>query len=328
MFSNGITTSAIGSMDSIDLNFSFPEVTRVSNNKRDPLEKDPDHYRDFLVNSINLFIDFMGKYVQKNRSNPNLVPMIEAFLRRMEAQWSRYAYHIMGSSYYGFTGADSSWDYPLIEVKEKSVHDKTVKEYEDFARFSRDFYTLIMNQGKADMHDLNQLISIVLLGGYENIHYYIHTPEHTPRTADVTRDEFACRIDTRDVYQRRDHPTDFIQMGREPGETRSIENAHPFPLFVRLAGFIVKHPELSAQLTDTAVKAAVDRAVSEAMKAKVEAANAAFKASGNASQSVMGDSTFSAKGGRRTRRHKKRSGHKRSGHKRSGKRSGRKSRRR
>jgi hypothetical protein len=54
----------------------------------------------------------------------------------------------------------------------------------------------------------------------------------------------------------------------------------------------------------------------------------AFVKSGNASQSVIGDSTFSAKGGRRTRRHKKRSAHKRSGHKRSGKRSGRKSRRR
>ena len=61
-------------------------------------------------------------------------------------------------------------------------------------------------------------------------------------------------------------------------------------------------------------------------------ANKQFEASGNASHSVMGDSTFSAKGGRRTRskrsgkrsahnkrinkkRSNKRSGHKRSGHK-------------
>jgi len=336
MFSNGITTSAIGSMDSIEhiLNFSFPEVKSVSD-KADPLKNNPAHYRDFLVNSINLFIDFMGKYVQKNRSNPNLVPMIEAFLRRMETLWSVFSSKIMGSSYYGFNSVDlSSWYDTSIYPIERSVHDNTVKKDKDFASFSRDFYTLIRNQGRADMHDLNQLISIVLLGGYENIHYYIHTPEHTPGTADVTRDEFACRIDTRNVNQRRDYPTEFIQMGREPGETRSIKNADPFPLFVRLAGFIVKHPELSAQLTDTAVKAAVDRAVSEATakerEAKVEAANAAFKASGNDSQSVMGDSTFSAKGGRRTRRHKKRSAHKkRSGHnKRSGKRSGRKSRRR
>jgi hypothetical protein len=63
-------------------------------------------------------------------------------------------------------------------------------------------------------------------------------------------------------------------------------------------------------------------------KVKSLVADKQFLASGNASQSVMGDSTFSAKGGRRTRRHKKRSAHKRSGHKRSGKRSGRKSSRR
>jgi hypothetical protein len=43
----------------------------------------------------------------------------------------------------------------------------------------------------------------------------------------------------------------------------------------------------------------------------------AFVDSGNASQSVIGNSTFSAKGGRRSRRHKKRSG--KSGNKRSGK---------
>jgi hypothetical protein len=53
-----------------------------------------------------------------------------------------------------------------------------------------------------------------------------------------------------------------------------------------------------------------------------------FLASGNASQTVIGDSTFSAKGGRRTKRNKKRSGHKRSdkrSNKRSGKRSGKRS---
>jgi hypothetical protein len=57
---------------------------------------------------------------------------------------------------------------------------------------------------------------------------------------------------------------------------------------------------------------------------RVKSLVAEAEAAGNASQYVMGDSTFSAKGGRRTRRHKKRSG-KRSGH---NKRSGRKSRRR
>jgi hypothetical protein len=54
-------------------------------------------------------------------------------------------------------------------------------------------------------------------------------------------------------------------------------------------------------------------------KVKSLVADKQFLASGNASHYVMGDSTFSTKGGRRTRRHK-RSGHK----KRSGKRSGHK----
>jgi hypothetical protein len=58
-------------------------------------------------------------------------------------------------------------------------------------------------------------------------------------------------------------------------------------------------------------------------KVKSLVADKQFETSGNASQSVIGDSTVSAKGGRRTR--SKRSGHKRSGHKRSGhKRSGHK----
>jgi len=58
-------------------------------------------------------------------------------------------------------------------------------------------------------------------------------------------------------------------------------------------------------------------------KVKSLVADKHFLASGNASHYVMGNNTFSTKGGRRTRRHKKRSAHKRSG-----KRSGRKSRRR
>ena len=289
-------------MDSIEyiLNFSFPEVKSVSK-VRDPLEKDPSHYRDFLVKSINLFIAVMVKYVNEHRSDPNLVPMIEAFLRRMEAQWSRYSYKIMGSSYYGFTGANSSWDYELISVKETSVHDTNVIVDMDFDKFSKHFYSLIKEQGRGDMHDLNQLISIVLLGGYEKIRYYIDIPVHIPMSANIIKDPFAVRIDMRDGNQRSVYPTEFIQMGRSPGETQSIENAHPFPLFVRLAGFIVKHPELSAQLTDTAVNKAVDEAVSAAT-AKLEAVR---------------------HGGRRTRH--KRSGHKRSGHKRSGKRSNKRS---
>ena len=62
-----------------------------------------------------------------------------------------------------------------------------------------------------------------------------------------------------------------------------------------------------------------------ARNAVVENENAKFEASGNRSQSVIGASTISVKGGRRTRRHKKRSGHKRSNKKRSNKRSGKRS---
>jgi hypothetical protein len=329
-------------MDSIEsiLDFSFPEVIR------DPLQKDPSYYKDFLVNSINRFIAFMVKYVKDHRTTPNLVGLIEAFLRRMEAQWSMFSYKIMNSSYVGFTGADSSWEYELIDVKEKSDYDKNVKDDADFSNFSKEFYKLITQQGRDDMHDLNQLISIVLLGGYENIRYYIDKPQN--QSANVMSEHGASRIDMRDVNQRQ-HSL-FIQMHRSPGETQYIENAPIIPLFVRLAAFIVKTPEsteseLLSQLDKNAVGQAVDNAirVAEAKKAaaaaaaaaaaeaKVEAAHKAFEvseASGNASRSVIGADTISVKGGRRTRHKRsghKRSGHKRSGHKRSGKRSNKRS---
>ena len=50
---------------------------------------------------------------------------------------------------------------------------------------------------------------------------------------------------------------------------------------------------------------------------KSSVANKQFLSSGNAIQSVIGDRTFSRKGGRRTKRQKKRSNKKRSGNKRS-----------
>jgi hypothetical protein len=340
-------------MESI-LDFSFPEV------KRDPLQKDPSHYKDFLVNSINLFIAFMVKYVKDHRTTPNLVRLIEAFLRRMEAQWSLYSYRYFNSSY-GFAGVNSSWDNknisPVALSSKESADNKTVIDDTDFYRFSREFYNLIIQQGGNDMHDLNQLISIVLLGGYEKIYYYIDMPEYADQLAKVMSEHGAVRIDMRRMNGTRD-PTAFLQMHRSPGEMKYIENAPIIPLFVRLAAFIVKTPEsaeseLLLQLDKNAVGQAVDNAISvaeakkadaEAKKAeakraadeakraaaaaKVEAARKAFEASGDAAQSVIGEKLVNIKGGRRRTRHKKRSGHKKRSNKRSGKRSGRKSRRR
>jgi hypothetical protein len=166
------------------------------------------------------------------------------------------------------------------------------------------------------MHDLNQLISIVLLGGFKNISYYIHTPEHTPRTADVTRDKFACRIDTRDDEERSAHPTFFTQMGRDPGESWSIKNADLFifPLFVELAAVIVKHPELSEQFADS------DAAVDEAVDNAVADANVKWQKSKELKEFKQKKEQQAGKRRKRTRHahsgHKKRSGNKRSGNKR------------
>ena len=150
------------------------------------------------------------------------------------------------------------------------------------------------------MHDLNKLISIVLLGKYEP------------------------------------HGKKFSQVGHvSPSEFTfmSVENM-PIPLFERLAEFIIEHPELSSQL-DSAVDDAVDRVVGEASQkwkaAKVKAAEDAFIASGKASQSKIGEFIVSIEGGRRTKRHKKRSGKssgKRSGHKKHSKKQHRSNKRR
>lgn len=228
------------------------------------------------MKSIKLFIDVMVKYVNKHESDPNLVPNIEAFLRRMNAQWSRYYYQRMMGRY-----PSSSWDDEYID--EKSNYDENVKSDRDFHNFSKEFYALLNKPGS--MHDINQLISIVLLGAYENIRYYIgQIPVHIPKSAKIIGDSFAKGIDMRDERERYYHL--FRQIHQSPGETQCIENAPIIPLFVKLAGFIVKNPTLSAELTDTAVEKAVDEAVAQAKKADA-----------------------AAKGGRRTR-HKKRSGNK------------------
>jgi len=86
----------------------------------------------------------------------------------------------------------------------------------------------------------------------------------------------------------------------------------------------LKYAELNVQIDTEARKKMIgDFGTKFVPKRAYSDDEQAFVDSGNASQSVIGKNTFSAKGGRRTRRHKKRSGHKRSGHKRSGhKRSG------
>jgi hypothetical protein len=284
----------------------------------------------------------------------------------MEYQWSIYSYKF----FYSTIATKPEW----VELDVKYVSQAELKRNEeskddrDFQIFSRDFYRLIFAKHGGVMHDLNQLISIDLLGGYQNIDYYIDQPpfEHVPGKID--KSEYAMRIDKRPVDDKRLHR--FIQLGRNQHDSDTIENIPKIPLFVNLAGFIVKNPALVSQLNETAVGKAVDKAISEATakleankaiekakleaiekakleaieKAKLEAeqkerftkveqAHAAFEASekaGYAGQSVIGANTIPVKGGRRTKRQNKRSGHKRSGHKRSGhnKRSGHKSRRR
>jgi hypothetical protein len=326
-------TSATGSI----LDFSFPEVDR------DRLIKDPSHYKNFLVRSINLFIAFMVKYVNDNRSNPELVQMVEAFFRRMEAIWGLYSRRFFNGGYDKYI---PTWDDNLGNIVKSlypadGINNTTAINVREFQVFSRNFYKLINDLIKGlDMHDLNQLISIVLLGGYEKIHYYINDSEHALFLYKINKDHDVTRIDSRDrvdIDSKR-----FSQMGRKQNET--IANMPIIPLFIRLAAFIIKHPDQLSQLDDTAVNQAVDRAVSAATakfeaaaaaaqaerqakvdaaaaaaQAKVNTANQAFSVSGNAAQSVIGDKTFFTKGGRRTR-------HKRSGHKkRSGKRSNKRS---
>ena len=261
---------ATGSIGDI-LDFSFPEIIKH------PLMHDPSHYKDFLVNSINLFIAFMVKYVNEHRSDPNLVGLIEAFFRRMNAQWSRYYYQIMTN-----VSASSSWDYELISpvslYSKESADNKTVIDDRDFYIFSREFYKLINEQG--NMHDLNQLISVVLLGGYENIYYYIDKPTFITPLLAVKNAYGASRIVKR-IENENIENNRFSQLGHKSYET--ITNMPIIPLFVRLAAFIVRNPTQLSHLNDTAIEKAVDRAVSEATakleakKAVEEAASAAAK---------------------------------------------------
>jgi len=242
------------------LHFSFPEVESTF---YVPfiLDNDPAQYRNFLVKSIKLFIAFMVKYVKDHKSEPDLVPMIEAFLRRMEAKWADFSNR----------NTDSSWtDYDAVQRSTgvESINKKVIADT-DFHNFSIEFYKLIKDQGSDVMHDLNKLISIVLLGGFKNISYYIgEIPANIPSSAVIIRDRVATRIDMRNDEERRAHPTFFTQILRDPGESWSIKNADLFifPLFVELAAVIVKHPELSEQFADSdAVNQAVDEAVDKAV---------------------------------------------------------------
>ena len=266
---------AIGSIGDI-LDFSFPEIIK------DPLRHDPSRYKNFLVNSIKIFITFMVEYVNKNRSNPRLVKLIEAFFRRMAALWSFCSYRYFNSSNSNIAD-NSSWDNesirPVSFSSEESDDNTTVINDGDFHMFSREFYKLITQQG--DLHDLNQLISVVLLGGYENIYYYIDKPTVIiPPQLAVKNAYGAARIVKRSENDNIDNNI-FSQLGHKSYQT--ITNMPIIPLFVRLAAFIVRNPTQLSHLNDTAIEQAVDRAVSEATakleakKAVEEAASAAAK---------------------------------------------------
>jgi hypothetical protein len=317
------------------LHFSFPEVESPHNVPL-LLYNEPSHYRDFLKKSIKLFIDFMVKYVKKNESEPDLVPMIESFFRRMEYKWADFSKAIIDGSYAKITGEE--WpDYDITTRRTPGVESKVTVD-KDFRTFFERFLNLIKAQGRDDLNhisDLNQLISIVLLGGFQNISYYIgesEIPANIPRSA-VIRDRGVTRIDMRKEY---DHSRNFFtQILRDPSETWQIKNADlfRFPLFVELAAVIVKqvkHPELLEQFADSdaAVDNAVDVAVDnatvkwhESKTMKKERVGWGGKEAKEEKEAVAGKRrkrTRHARSGHKKRSSNKRSGNKRSGNKRSG----------
>jgi hypothetical protein len=281
------------------LDFSWPEVSDS------PFKNDPSTYAEILKQLIKLFIKFMIEYVQTN--NPVDVQLVEAFLKRMAYIWGNFSDSVLRAApgWYG-PGFDPVWNTEQMHMavsvsSEESDKMNKAKANGSFYDFSRKFYEIFdafKYKGEtvyfhAIMRDLNKLICIVLLGGYVNIDYYIDKPAYTVPGAQVKMEHDVIMIDARKARSRMG-PQYFSQVGHQLSSdyvNMIVENM-PIPLFVKLAAFIVKHPEALSQLNDDAVDKAVDRAVSEA--------------------------TEKLHGGRRTR-------HKRSGHKRSGKRSNKRS---
>jgi hypothetical protein len=212
-----------------------------------------------------------------------------------------------------------------------------------------DIFLTMMSDDKLNQYAARKIIFdklLELFGGY----FLLGADLEMDKNGKITVEKFeniGTRYDYHEKYPEdvKVHSNEFVfsTFGRNlkydkfvPLEIRAAMKS-PFPKNLSLQSELsvmaqkqIKVVE-EAQAADIEKQHSVREASAAARKAaqdredKVEAAHAAFEASGNAIQSVIGDSTFSRKGGRRTKRHH---GHKkRSGHKRSSKRSG-KSRRR
>ena len=317
-----MATSATDAMSILD--FSWPEVKDNSFKVR-PFNNNPSTYAEILKQLIKLFIKFMIEYVQTN--NPVDVQLVEAFLKRMAYIWGNFSDDVLGAApgWYG-PGFDPVWNterMPMavsVSSEEKMNEAKANRSFYDFSRKFYEIFDDFKYKGEtvyfhAIMRDLNKLICIVLLGGYVNIDYCIDKPAYIGTGAQVKMEHDVIMIDTRNARSRRGAQY-FSQVGHKPSSdyvNMIVENM-PIPLFVKLAAFIVKHPESLSQLNDDAVDKAVDRAVSEATEKLHGGRRTRHKRSGHKKRSG--------------KRSNKRSGHKKRSGKRSNKRSGHMSRRR
>lgn len=286
------------------LDFSWPEV-KDSSFQVLPFNHDPSTYAEILKKLIKLFINFMTKYVQKNK--PVDKEVVKAFLKRMAYIWGYFSHSVLKAAPDWIDPSqffDVAWEdrdrtviIPVMSPEDSAKMTEAINN-QFFSEFSSKFYNILLDRKNkfnvydhTVMHDLNKLISIVLLGKYE---------PHGKKFSQVGHNVFSVYADI------------------------SVENM-PIPLFDRLADFIIQHPEhpeLSSKLNDS-VDDAVDRVVGEASQK--------WKAAAAAKNEEAADSTVSIEGGRRTKRHKKRSGKssgKRSGHKKHSKKQHRSNKRR
>ena len=186
--------------------------------------------------------------------------------------------------------------------------------------------------------------NVLLVEDFVNIGTFYHYQEKYPNDIQVYRDGRIHSCSLPFVFSKFGDNLKYDKF--TPSEFRKATK-YPFPEKLRLQSELSKCAQDKIRIVDMADAADIEKrqsareasaAASEAARkaaqdeqaeseTKVEAARAAFEASGNASQSVIGANTISAKGGRRTRhkRSDKRSGYKRTNKKRSNKRSGKRS---
>jgi hypothetical protein len=232
-------------MDSSEhiLNFSFPEV------QDKPFRNDPSTYGEVLKTLIKSFVRFMIKYVKDN--DPVDMQLILEFLRRMAYLWGNYSDSALSPDHTFEPKWDAEMTMPVSSSPDEASRKNEAAKNMQFWRFSTQFYNAIAtrcgnpwgnlwNCRYDIMHDLNQLISIVLLDG----------------------------------YNRPTNPRDEVsQLGHSrlasPYMRVRVKNMPDISLFRRLALFIIKHhqdQDLMSKINDTAVDQAVDRAVSDATK--------------------------------------------------------------